>query len=137
MQNTLGISCKSCTSELQEIRKTVRAACEKFAIDSEQSAQIVLAVDEACANVIRHSCAFAEHFNLDVEIYRQENYAVFVVSDNCPPISGKTLEPKAKDLEKPGGLGLHLIQSVMDSVRLLPCEKRGNRLEMKIKLKEK
>lgn len=134
MQSSSGISCKSCTSELQRIRKTVRQACQDFGFDSDKTGAIVLAIDEACANVIRHSCAYSDDFVLDLDITERDNFGIFLVIDNCPPISEDTIRPKTNKPLEPGGLGLHLIHQVMDSVTLLPHNGIGNRLEMKIKL---
>ncbi len=134
MQNSTEISCKSCTSELQKIRSTVKSACGEFGFDSEKTSAIVLAVDEACANVIRHSCAYSDSFKLDLNISREKNYGVFIVIDNCPPITEEQLCPKSDNPLQPGGLGLQLIHQVMDSVTLLPHNGSGNRLEMKIKI---
>ena len=134
MQNSTEISCKSCTSELQRIRNTVKSACGEFGFDADKTAAVVLAVDEACANVIRHSCAYSDRFKLDLNISQENNFGVFVVIDNCPPITEEQLNPKKDDPLNPGGLGLHLINQVMDSVTLLPYNDIGNRLQMKIKL---
>lgn len=134
MQTASEISCKSCTSELHAIRQTVKQACADFGFDNEKTCAVVLALDEACANVIRHSCEYSDKFKLDVKISTQENYGVFLVIDNCPPISEQQLQPKADEPLKPGGLGLQLIHEVMDSVRLLPHDGTGNQLELKVKL---
>lgn len=134
MQNAATISCKSCTSELKRIRHTVSDACAGFGMDQQITAAVVLAIDEACANVIRHSCDYSDKFVLDVQIRKEGDDAVFLLVDNCPPISDEVLCPKQKDPLNPGGLGLHLIHRVMDSVRLLPHDGGGNWLEMRIKI---
>jgi serine/threonine-protein kinase RsbW len=134
MQDIADISCKACTSELQGIRKRVKQACKDFALSDDKTSAVVLAIDEACANVIRHSCAFSDKFSLEVKVSREKNYGVFLIIDNCPPISAECLQPKQDDPLQPGGLGLHIIRQVMDSVKLLPHNGSGNTLELKIKI---
>ncbi|TDF37273.1 ATP-binding protein [Alteromonadaceae bacterium M269] len=134
MQKQSDISCKSCTSQLHQIRKTVKRACAEMAFDDEKTNSVVLAVDEACANVIRHSCNFSDKFKLKIEVYEEDGYGVFVISDNAPPISACAIEPKKIEQLEPGGLGLHLIYHVMDEVELMPPQGEGNRLKLSIKL---
>lgn len=134
MQNMAGISCKSCTSELYTIRKTVKEACQAFGLTQARSNEVVLAIDEACANVIRHTCSFSDKFHIEVSFKEENGYGVFLIKDDCPPISEQCLRPKDAEPLKPGGLGLHLIHHVMDSVALLPHPGKGNWLELKLKL---
>lgn len=128
------ITCKSSTSELQKIRHTVKQACVDFDFDLAKTNSIILALDEACANVMRHSCQYSENFKLEIQITREDEYAVFLVIDNCSSLSPDVFVPGPDALLKPGGLGLQLIHQVMDSVTLLAHSGQGNRLELKIKL---
>jgi anti-sigma regulatory factor (Ser/Thr protein kinase) len=134
MKYVAEISCKSSTSELQKIRHAVKQACIDFNFDLTKTNEIVLAIDEACANVIRHSCVFSENFKLSIKITKQDGYGIFLIIDNCAPLSPETLLPSHDDLLNPGGLGLQLIYRVMESVTLLAHSGQGNRLELKIKL---
>lgn len=135
MHKQSDISCKSCTSQLHDIRKVVEQACQEMAFDEEKTAGIVLAVDEACANVIRHSCHYSDEYDLKIEAYEEDGFGVFLISDNAPPITAGVLKPKESDQLEPGGLGLHLIHQVMDGVELLPHQDNGNRLKLSIKIK--
>jgi serine/threonine-protein kinase RsbW len=134
MKYVAEINCNSSTSELQKIRHTVKQACMDFDFDLAKTNRIVLAIDEACANVIRHSCVFSENFKLGIKITQENGYGIFLIIDNCAPLSPDALLPPKDDILKPGGLGLQLIYRVMDSVTLLAHSGQGNRLELKIKL---
>ena len=134
MRKQSDISCKSCTSQLQEIRKVVAKACKSMDFAEDKTNGIVLAVDEACANVIRHSCNFSDQFELTIEVYEELGFGVFVITDNAPSISESTIQPKACEQLKPGGLGLHLIHQVMDKVELIPQQNNGNCLKLSIKI---
>ena len=134
MKYVADISCKSCTTELKTIRHAVKQACLDFHFDVAKTNAVVLAIDEACANVIRHSCEYSDNFELGIKISKKNGYGIFTVVDNCAPLSPDRLEPCKDDLLKPGGLGLKLIYQVMDSVKLLDHQGPGNWLELKIKL---
>jgi anti-sigma regulatory factor (Ser/Thr protein kinase) len=126
--------CTSCTSELANIRSLVRKACDKFGLDKEKASQVVLAIDEACANVIRHGYNYSKHGYICIETYQEAGFGVFLIKDHCPQIDESVLAPKKKDLLSPGGLGLSLMHEVMDSVALKPNDDGGNHLELKVKL---
>lgn len=126
--------CTSCTSELARIRQLVRDACGKFKLDASTTDKVVLAIDEACANVIRHGYHYSKKGYMCIETYEENGYGVFLIKDHCPQIDESVLEPTQKDLLDPGGLGLRLMHEVMDSVALKPHKEDGNHLELKIKL---
>ena len=133
MQKRSDISCKSCTSQLHQIRKTVKRACRDMTFNEDKTNAVVLAIDEACANVIRHSCNFSDKYKLKIEVYEEDDLGVFVISDNAPPIPASAIEPKNNEQLEPGGLGLHLIHQVMDDVELISPQGEGNRLKLSIK----
>jgi anti-sigma regulatory factor (Ser/Thr protein kinase) len=107
-----------------------------MALTEDKTSGVVLAVDEACANVIRHSCDYSDRFKLKIEVYEEDGYGVFVISDNAPSISESTIQPKECNQLEPGGLGLHLIHQVMDKVELIPQQNSGNCLKLSLKIKE-
>ncbi|WP_338517513.1 ATP-binding protein [Alteromonas gracilis] len=127
--------CTSCTSELQSIRQYVKSSCEAFGLSEDKTNLVVLAVDEACANVIRHGYDYSKQGAICIEARKTNEFGIFLIKDNCPKIADADLKPLENEPLKPGGLGLRLIHDVMDSVSLIPCKEGGNQLELKIKLK--
>jgi anti-sigma regulatory factor (Ser/Thr protein kinase) len=106
-----------------------------MAFSDDKTCAVVLAIDEACANVIRHSCDFSDQFKLNIEAYEDDGMGVFIISDNAPSIPSSAIQPKNSDQLEPGGLGLQLIHQVMDKVELLPQEQGGNCLKLSLKIK--
>lgn len=95
---------------------------------SDEDAQfIMLAVDEACTNIIKHS--YKGRYDGEISILCRErgDGIEFVLTDSGerPDVS----EWPIRSLEdvRPGGLGLHLIRAVMDKVLYRQGE-RGNEL---------
>lgn len=82
---------------------------------------IVLAVDEALANVIKHAYGGAADKTIEIDIQHLNQ------ADNCSGVEicirdyGKTVEPcqiKGRELSdiRPGGLGVHIMRKIMDEV---------------------
>jgi len=106
---------------------TVRAAVGEMAVifgfgDAEVRS-IVLAVDEALANVIRHAYQGAFDRPIQVSFYRQVNSGEGVpdalkiqIVDRGVPVEAERLVGRSLDDIRPGGLGLHFIREIMDSV---------------------
>jgi anti-sigma regulatory factor (Ser/Thr protein kinase) len=106
----------------------VRAAVGEVAMVSGfQDAEvrsIVLAVDEALANVIRHAYKGAHDRPIQVSFYRhrlksgtggQDALQILIV-DKGTPVEAERLVGRSLDDIRPGGLGLHFIRETMDSV---------------------
>lgn len=100
--------------------KTIRGVVGEMAMLSgfaqDEVQFIMLAVDEACANVIRH--AYAGRTNGEVRLCCRasgDRVEFRLVDHGLPPPD--RFEPRSLDEVRPGGLGLHLIRSIMDEVR--------------------
>jgi serine/threonine-protein kinase RsbW len=106
----------------------VRAAVGEMAMrtgfSEAQVRSVVLAVDEALANVIRH--AYQGRFDRPIQIsfYRgqvrsgsdvREALKIQIV-DRGVPVEAAKLVGRSLDDVRPGGLGLHFIREIMDSV---------------------
>ncbi len=96
--------------------------------------QCRLALDEACANIIRH--AYANDPSGEIEAHIRAGKRTFTIrlTDFGEPYDPATLAAapatvRGLDNARPGGLGLHLMRSVMDEVRYTPGP-RGNHLVM-------
>lgn len=129
------LPCEACSTQLCGIRETVRDICADLGYPGADIDCITLAIDEACANVIRHAYKDCEGGKFILEVYRDVTAAVFKLQDFADPVDKDCFRIPEENLLKPGGLGLSLIHKVMDSVTLLPPPPNvGNLLEMRKKL---
>jgi len=98
-----------------------------------------LAVDEACSNVIAHGYRGAAG-TIRLAVAVGDGRAVVTVTDEAAAFDPALVPPP--DLDAPwaerreGGLGWHLIRSVVDEVRHRPAGARGNVLTLVKRLKE-
>ncbi len=121
--------------QLRDIMTKELAACDKA---EETLNCIVLAVCEACTNIIRHAYGDQEPGDIILEIEKQGNSMIFRLTDFAHRKSSDE-EMKSRNLDdiRPGGLGCHIINEIMDEVRLIECvETCGNILQMQKIIKE-
>lgn len=114
--------------------RIVRAAMEEIAdlagFSRKEGAKIILAVDEACSNVIRH----AYHNQPGKPIYITCRITPIkleiIMVDLGEPANIESIKPRPLDELRPGGLGVHIIRTVMDEVHYENLARIGNRLIM-------
>ena len=92
---------------------------------------IVIAVDEACQNVIRHAYGGRPDGEILIDIRRQGDRIAFNVIDFADPVDVSKVKPRSLEDLRPGGLGIHFISQCMDDARFRdPPDGAGNRLWM-------
>ncbi len=117
--------------ELGSTRTMTHMALNNHGWGSDIVNDIVLAIDEACQNIIRH----AYHGECDdpiiLHIELTNHAMVVVLEDHAPPVSSDCMNPRAFEDIRPGGLGCHFIRQVMDTVTIRPSPTgQGNILRM-------
>jgi serine/threonine-protein kinase RsbW len=112
----------------------VREAAEAAGFDESALYEIELAIDEACANVVRH--AYGDGVSGDMEVSCYLEGSDFVVQVRDWGMAFNPDEIPDPDVNAPleertlGGLGLFLIKQFMDSVQFSFDPERGNTLTM-------
>lgn len=122
---------------LASVRSLVREWFEGHGVMPPQVDQLVLAVDEACANAIRH--AYRGRCDQVVELIlsaADDELRVEVCDRGVTAEPGRLhrrpLLPPAPDEVRPGGLGVQLIHRAFDEVRFSPGSQCGNRVTMRL-----
>ena len=116
---------------LSEIRAIVRSSIEALGCDYHLTQKIVLAVNEACMNIIQHAYSNEVRGEFQLSLKESDDVLYFTLTDNADHIDLESV--KSRDLEdiRPGGLGLHFIKEVMDDFKIGHLDgKKGNYLEM-------
>lgn len=114
------------SDQLGRMRAAVRECALASGCSEDPTADIVLAVDEACQNVIRHAYKGDPEGVIELIIRRQGKNLVFCLLDSAPEIDPSKVKPRDLDDIRPGGLGTHFIQKVMDRADFLPRSPRGS-----------
>ncbi|CAA7613361.1 ATP-binding protein [Magnetospirillum sp. UT-4] len=121
---------------LCDIRHAVAETASHLGCSDETVQDVVLAVDEACQNIIRHAYGGAPG-DIVVQLGRDDHRLVVRLIDFAPPVDVAKVCPRPLDELRPGGLGTHFIREVMDEVDFVtPPAGAGNMLQMVKRIEE-
>jgi anti-sigma regulatory factor (Ser/Thr protein kinase) len=137
MTETITLSLPTDPRYLCIIRKVVDGITSCMGFSELEVSRLVLAMDEACSNIIRHSCAGDPTKKIDIAFSVLSDGIEIKVRDNGS--CGKGFDVSAtreKDPKNPtpGGFGVNLIKSIMDSVEYSRSADNGNTLTLVKKL---
>ena len=127
---------KNDISQVPLLADFINQVCDKFALDSNLSFQLNLVLEEAVVNVIQYAYPDGgEHtFTLDADM--EADTVTFVLRDDGKPFNPLTQAPNvdislSAEKRKIGGLGIFLVQQMMDEVDYKRTSKGENVLVMK------
>jgi len=121
---------------LSGARDLVAAVARRLGFSEEGCGQIALAVDEALCNVIRHGYQRRRDGPIWISLWplSSANGAGpglrIVLEDEARQVEPCQIKSRDLDEVRPGGLGVHIIQQVMDEVKYEKREQRGMRLTL-------
>jgi anti-sigma regulatory factor (Ser/Thr protein kinase) len=123
------------TAYLCSVRAFVESYAQRTGFSHHQAGHIVLALDEALANVIRHGYHGSEHERVSVAFWAVSHDTLgpglqIVIDDEGEQIDPTAVRGRDLDDVKPGGLGVHIMRQVMDDVHYERRPQRGMRLTL-------
>jgi sigma-B regulation protein RsbU (phosphoserine phosphatase) len=121
--------------QLKQVRCIVKNALSITKLTVDEVDRGVLAINEACMNIIQHGYKQNENGEIILEIYKNAEEMLFRLTDFAPPVDACNIKGRDWEDIRPGGLGVHFMGEGMDGInyRLLPGG-AGNIVEMKKKL---
>ncbi len=125
---------KSTTDNLSRIRDFIHQTAMECKLPKEKIGDIILAVDEACTNVIKHAYKYSPEGEIDIDIKCKNNRFYVIITDKGEKFD-ITLIPEP-DLEKyhkekrVGGLGIFLMRKLMDEVKYSHLSGNRNRVTL-------
>jgi anti-sigma regulatory factor (Ser/Thr protein kinase) len=130
------ISCAATEANLGALLAFVERACAASSLDADETMAVRVSIEEVCTNVITHGYAGRPNFErpITIEFIGGSDRVVATIEDR-----GRTFDPAtgpAPDLTSDamnravGGIGLHLVRSLMDEVRHEPVAGGGNRVTL-------
>ncbi|MBN1999400.1 ATP-binding protein, partial [candidate division KSB1 bacterium] len=102
--------------------------CQLAGFEQTDGSKIVLAVDEACSNVIKHAYKGRQDKKIFLKFVMNESGIQINILDFGISAEMDSIKPRSLKDIRPGGLGVHLIRSVMDNVEYKPDSEKGNQL---------
>jgi len=113
------------------VRALVKRTAESAGCDPALAEQLVIAVNEACMNIIQHAYCGDTAGEIVLEIFNNADTIRFRLQDYAQPVDLDKIRPRDLEEIRPGGLGTHFINEIMDECIMGHLEgERGNYLEM-------
>jgi len=119
---------------LPTVRAEVERFCEAIGFDADTAGHVMLSVDEALTNIIRHAYDGRGDGRIEVEF---EALGDATPTGLCVRLRdyGRTVDLskiRSRDLTdvRPGGLGVHIMQQCMDDVQYAHAEGGGTLLTL-------
>jgi len=128
-KNELLIS--SSTDNLAKVRSFVEMHGADVGFDKRVISHIILAVDEACTNIIEHAYNNSENEKIRIKIKSANNKFSVTITDRGNHFDPSLIEEpniaKSQKMKKGGGLGMFLMKKLMDEVKY-NAKSNGNEL---------
>ncbi|MCP5145605.1 MAG: SpoIIE family protein phosphatase [Gammaproteobacteria bacterium] len=128
----LAIRFQAAPAQLRMVRERVKAAVDPLALDGKLVSDLVIAINEACMNIIQHAYRGDPLGEIDLEIINNGNELTVTIRDFAAPIDLGAVKPRNIEDIRPGGLGVHFIRELMDECNYEHgADRCGNILRMK------
>lgn len=121
------------TGNLAPMRKFVRGFLAAYPFSEKERMLMVLGVDEACTNIIRHAYHLRDDQLISLSVEGLRNCVRLRLRDYGKQTAVTAMKGRSHDLIRPGGLGLHLIRQAFDKVDYI-IKARGTEIVMTKKL---
>jgi len=115
----------------------VRSALYPLVIEAgfskKEARKIILAVDEACSNIIKHAYEGDHTKTITVTVSDDAERFIVRLRDYGRKVDAATIVPRKLDDIRPGGLGTHLMGSAFDIVTYDTNREQGTLLTLEKK----
>ncbi len=101
---------------LGTIRAFFRSLLEEMQFDHREVSGVVLALHEACTNIIEHRYGGDITQRIDFTVLIRPENLTIDIRDYGEKQDVSTIKPRALEDIRPRGLGTHFMQSIMDEV---------------------
>jgi len=98
------------------VRDLVGKISSKIGFEDEETDKLVLAVDEACTNVIRHAYKNSGDERIIITFTLGTDCFEIMIRDFGSGADPSTFQGRDLDEIRPGGLGIHFIKSAVDKI---------------------
>jgi len=122
----------SSPTHLAVVRGAVEGLCRSIGFDDGCITHVVMSVDEALSNVIRHAYNGADDQPIEIELdWADAQPGVRIsIRDRGLAVDPGSFGPRGPSGLSPGGLGLHIMTECMDCLEYRPAEGGGTVLTM-------
>ena len=119
------VTVQSQSANLKKIREFTRnfLSTDTLSVSLEEREGLVLAIDEACQNIIRHAYLDLPEGKIQICLQHHTPFLKVHIFDQGHPADVAKIKPRALDDIKIGGLGTYFMNTIMDTVEFIKGEK--------------
>ena len=118
---------------LYVVRSALYPVVIEAGFSKKEARKIILAVDEACSNIIKHAYEGDHTKTITVTVSDDAERFIVRLRDYGKKVDAATIVPRKLDDIRPGGLGTHLMGSVFDIVTYDTNREQGTLLTLEKK----
>ncbi len=126
------LTVKSKTENLAEIREFISSSAKEFGFTKEAIENIILAVDEACTNIIKHAYKSFPDGEIKIKLkYSNRKLTIEILDHGASFDPERVPEPdlqKYYNQHRVGGLGMYLMRTLMDDVKYISVPGKYNQV---------
>lgn len=126
----IGLSIPSAPKFLRTVRCALTEVASLAGFSEKDSDKICLAIDEACSNIIRHSYKERADGEIILKCRIEPGKLSISIRDFGDKFDAEKIPPPDPKEVRPGGLGIHMIRSVMDEVEYDCSHEVGTEVRM-------
>ncbi len=130
MTETVTLTVPSHPKYLYVIRSAVYPLVLESGFPKQVARKIVLAVDEACSNIIKYAYEGDTTKLIHLRVTLDQQKLMLELTDTGRKADVSKIAPRKLDEVRPGGLGTHFIEAVFDSVAYDTHGERGTVLTL-------
>ena len=130
MKDAMFITIPSHPKFLSVTRAVTGRIGELYEVAEETIEEIKLAVDEACANVIKHAYKGDTSKKIVLKYSVTRDAFTVIIEDSGITACKGMIKGRNLDDVRPGGLGVHFIKKVFDTFEFDKIKGKGNRLTL-------
>ncbi len=116
---------------LKDVRDRMERYARKSGFDEDAVGMLVMATDETLTNIIRHAYDGAPDGRIDIELCVKDGSLCIILRDYGSEVEAEKIQGRDLDNIRPGGLGVHIINTCVDVVEYFSAEGGGTRTVLK------
>ncbi len=129
-KETVALTVPSHPRFLYVVRSALYPIVTDAGFSKKDTRKIILAVDEACSNIIKHAYEGDRSKTIDVTVTVADEDIQIALRDRGKRVEVSKIAPRELSDIRPGGLGTHFMNAVFDSVRYEPNGGQGTVLTL-------
>ena len=115
-------------------RKVILYFLNYHEVQEDLAFKLVLCIDEACANIIKYSYGGNTECPIEMSLFLEDDVFWVEIRDYGKQCDAAKIKPRPLDEVKPGGLGTHFMNAIMDDVEYCTNRDHGTLLTMRKRL---